>query len=107
MKKLGQMYRLGIWKVRPGKGEEFTKAWQSLVDWLVANHPDGWNGEASLLQDLGSSNEFISFSWSTMPEKTEELLAGAEYQSFLAGFQELCEQIQPHRMQVVGYSVSR
>lgn len=107
MKKIGQMYSLGIWTVRPGKTEEFIEAWQTIVEWLVENHPDGWRGEASLLQDLGSSNKFVSFSWSTMPEKTEELLAGIEYQSFLAGIQELCEEIQPHRMRAVGYSASR
>lgn len=106
MKKIGQVYRLGIWTVRPGKIEEFIKAWQMSVEWLVKNHPDEWAGEASLLQDLESSSKFISFSWSTMPEKTEELLAGIEFRSFMAGIQELCEEIQPHRMRVVAYSVS-
>jgi len=106
VKKIGQMYRLGMWMVRPEKVEEFIKAWQTSVEWLAENHPDGWSGEAVLLQDSGSSNKFISFSWSTMPEKTEELLAGIEFQSFMAGIQEFCEEIQPHRMQVV-FSVSR
>ena len=81
MKKIGQMYRSGIWTARPGKVEEFIKAWQTSVEWLVQNHPDGWRGEA--------------------------LLAGSEYQSFMTSIQELCEEIQPHRMRVVGYSVSR
>ena len=107
MKKIGQTYRLGIWAVRSGKIEEFIKAWQMSVEWLVENHPEGWSGEALLLQDLGNPNKFISFAWSTLPEKTEELLAGTEFQSFMAGIQEFCEEIQPHRMRVVGYSVSR
>lgn len=107
MKKIGQMYRLGIWSVRPGKIEEFIKAWQTSVEWLVENHPDGWRGEASLLQDLGSSSKFISFSWSTMPEKKEELPAGAEFQSFMAGILEFCEDVQLYRLRVVGYSISQ
>ena len=106
MNKIGQIYRLGIWTVRSGKIEEFIKAWQSSVEWLVDNHPDRWSGEALLLQDLASSNMFISFAWSATPDKTEEFLAGTEFQSLMAGMQEFCEEIQPHRMRVAG-SISR
>jgi len=107
MKKIGLMYRSGIWTVKPSKIEEFIKAWQTQVEWLVENHPSGWGGEALLLQDIGNPNKFISFAWSTMPEKTEELLAGTEFQSFMASIKDLCEEIQPHRMRVVGYSASQ
>jgi hypothetical protein len=107
VKKIDQMYRSGIWTVKPGKVEEFIKTWQTSVEWLVENHPGGWGGEALLLQDIGSPYKFISFAWSTMPEKTEELLVETEFQSFMASIQELCEEIQPRRMRVVGYSSSQ
>jgi hypothetical protein len=107
VEKIGQLYRSGIWTVKPGKVEEFIKAWQMSVEWLVENHPDGWGGEALLLQDIGSSFKFISFAWSTMPEVTEELLSRTDFQSFMVNLQELCEEIQPHRMRVVGFSASQ
>jgi hypothetical protein len=103
LEKIGQMYRSGSWTVRSGKIEEFIKAWQISVDWLVRQHPDGWRGEASLLQDIGSPHEFISFSWSTMPEKTEEILAGTEFQTLMASMRVLCDEIRPRRLQVVSY----
>jgi hypothetical protein len=105
--KIGQIYRSGIWTVKPGKVEEFIKAWQQSVEWLIKNLPVEWVGEAFLLQDTGSSYRFISFAWSTMPEKTEELLASADFQAIMAGIRELCEEILPHRMRVVGYSAAQ
>ncbi len=98
---------MGIWTVKPGKDEAFIKAWQASVEWLVENHPVGWDGEALLLQDIRSSHQFISFAWSTDLEKTEDLLTGAEFQAIMVGIQELCEEIQPHGMRVVGYLASR
>jgi len=107
MEKIGQKYRSGSWIVRSGKIGEFIKAWQTSVEWLVEKHPDGWNGEAFLLQDTENPHKFISFAWSTMPEKTEELLAGTEFQALMAAMQELCEEIQPHRTQIVSYLTSQ
>ena len=107
MKKMGQLYRSGIWTVKSGKVEEFIKAWQTSVEWLVEHHPGGWGGEALLLQDIGSSYKFISFAWSTRPEVTEELLSKTEFRSFMVNLQELCDELQPHIMRVAGYSASQ
>jgi hypothetical protein len=96
-----------MWTVKPGKVEEFIKAWQASVEWLVENHTAGWDGEALLLQDIRSSNQFISFAWSTDLEKTEDLFARTEFQAIMAGIQEFCEEIQPHGMRVVGYLTSQ
>ena len=74
---------------------------------MIGEHPAGWGGEAFLLQDNANPHEFISCAWSTMPEKTEELLAGTEFQAFMASMQELCEEIKPHRMHLISYRVSQ
>ena len=102
----GKIYRAGIWSVKPTEIEAFISKWQESAAWLAENHPVGWGGEAFLLQDIGRSNRFISFAWSTMPEKTEELLGTQEFQGLMESIVELCEEIQPHRMQIVGHSVS-
>ena len=107
MEKIGRMYRSGIWKVRAGKIEEFISVWQTSVDWLIAQHPMGWVGEAVLLQDIDNSHKFISFAWSSMPGRTEEILSGIEYQPFMVKMRQLCEEIQPHRMRVAAYAVSK
>ena len=107
MKKIGQIYRSGIWMVKQGMTEEFITAWLSSANWLVENIPGEWDGEALLLQDFGNPHKFISFAWSGMPETADELLASAEFQGIMAEIRELCEDIQPHRMQVVGYSAPK
>jgi hypothetical protein len=100
VRKMDQQYRAGVWIVKPGKVHEFIKAWKTQVEWLIENHPDGWNGAALLLQDNENSSKFLSFAWSATPGKTEELLAGDKFQSFMADIQELCEDVQPHRMRL-------
>jgi hypothetical protein len=100
LKKKDQQYRAGVWIVKPGKVQEFMKAWKTQGEWLIENHPNVWNGEAVLLQDTENPSKFLSFAWSATPEKTEELLAGEETQSFMADIQKLCEEIQPHRMRL-------
>jgi hypothetical protein len=100
LKKKDQQYRAGIWIVKPGKAQEFIKTWTSQAEWLIEHHPDVWKGEAILLQDIQNSNKFLSFAWSAKPEKTEELLLGDEFRSFMADIQELCEEVQPHRMRL-------
>jgi len=105
MDKHGQMYRVGSWTVKPGKVEEFIKAWQGSANWISENHPGG--GEGMLLQDRESSLTFISFATSTMPEKTEKLLTSSESQALMKRIVELCDEVEPRGMQVVGYSTSQ
>ena len=105
MEENGQRYRIGSWTVRPGQVEAFIEAWQDFTEWVLEKLPDG--GEAFLLQDLDDPHDFVSYAAVTMPEETEELLAGAESASRMRGVMELCERVQPHRMRVVVRSSAR
>lgn len=107
MNKKGQMYRSGRWTIKPGRIDEFISAWQTSVDWLIEHHKRGWSGEAVLLQDIENSHKFISFAWTTNPQQTEELLAGVEFQSFMTDIKVFCDEIEPQRLQAVGYSESQ
>jgi hypothetical protein len=101
----GQRYRVGLWRVRPGQVEAFMEAWQEYTEWILEQLPDG--GEAFLLQALDDPEDFVSFAALTMPERTEELLASAESASRMRGVMELCERVQPNRMQLVVRSPAR
>ncbi|MCI0607694.1 MAG: antibiotic biosynthesis monooxygenase [Anaerolineae bacterium] len=104
MKKLGKLYRLGEWTVKPDKIPQFIEAWQAGVDWIAQNLPDG--GEGILLQDKENPNKFISLAFSSNPEKTQEAMSRPEFQELMSRTRSLCEDVQPHRMQAVGYSSS-
>jgi hypothetical protein len=99
VKEKGQEYRVGSWTVRPGQLDAFIEAWQEFAEWVLEQLPEG--GGAFLLQDLDDPQDFVSYAALTMPERTEELLASAESASRMRSVMELCERVQPHRMQVV------
>ena len=102
MRNLGQLIRLGIWTVKPSSVPEFIDAWQAGVDWIARNLPD--DGEAILLQDSDNPTTFISFASSANPAKAQEVMSQTGFQELWARVQTLCENVQPHRTQVVAYS---
>ena len=104
MKKLGILYRLGEWTVKTDKTSQFIEAWQAGGDWIAQNLPD--DGEGILLQDIEDPNKFISFAFSVNHEKVQEALSHPEFQEFMSKTRSLCEEVQSHRMQAVGYSYS-
>jgi hypothetical protein len=104
MKKLGTLYRLGEWTVKPGKIPEFIEAWQAGADWIAQNLPD--DGEGILLQDSENPNKFISFAFSSNLEKAQDVMSQTEYQELFSRVRALCDDVQPHRLNVVGYSSS-
>ena len=105
MTTMGQAFRLGLWTIKEGRKEEFIRMWQRGAEWIAENHPGG--GEVHLLQDLEDSCRLVSFATSTMPEKTDEVLARPGYQSLMTGVQDLLEEIEPHKMRMVGYAARR
>ena len=102
MKKLGKLYRLGEWTVKSGRIPEFIESWQAGVDWIAQNLPD--DGEGILLQDTDNPNKFISLAFSANPEKAQEAMSRPEFQELMSRTRALCEDVQPHRMQVVAHS---
>jgi hypothetical protein len=104
MQKIGQPMRLGIWMVKSEKTSEFIKAWQLSADWIAQNLPE--DGEAILLQETEDPNKFISFGFSSNLEKVQDVMSQTEYQELFSRVRALCDDVQPHRMNVVGYSSS-
>ena len=104
MHKIGHLARLGIWRVESEKTSEFIKAWQLSADWIAQNLPD--DGEGILLQDTENPNKFISFGFSSNFEKAQEVLSQTEYQELFSVVRALCDDVQPQRMNIVGYSSS-
>jgi hypothetical protein len=101
VKNIGQRYRLGIWTVKAGNIPEFIEAWQSSADWIAQKLHD--DGEAVLLQDIDEPRKFVSFAFATNLEKAEEVMSGTEFQVLWSNIMALCEDVEPHRMQIAGY----
>ena len=52
-------YTHGIWKVQPGRGDEFVAAWTELAEWSMREVAG--SGSARLLRDLADPDRFVSF----------------------------------------------
>jgi hypothetical protein len=76
VEKTGQLYRLGIWAVKPDKASDFIAAWQNSTEWLVQHLPDE-RGGAVLLEDANDANRFMSFAEVSNLEKIEEVMTRA------------------------------
>jgi hypothetical protein len=104
MKTIGQPFRLGMWTVKQPNIPEFIAMWQKSADWISQHLPD--EGEGILLQDTEQPNRFISFASSTDIEKAQEVMSRTDYEELFSRVRALCDEVQPHRMKVVGYSSS-
>lgn len=51
-------YTQGVWKVKPGRADEFAAAWKEFAEWTSAN-ADG-AGWAKLLRDRADPSRFVS-----------------------------------------------
>ena len=100
MDKIGQIYRLGIWAVTPENADEFVEAWQTCSDWLVQHLPD--ERGSILLEDTNDPSRFISFAPVSDPNKVEEVMARAEFREIWSKAMELCDNLTPNTMCVVG-----
>ncbi len=56
---MASLYTHGIWRVRPGKEDEFVAAWQDLAEWALAEI-EGAQG-ARLLQNRDEPTHFYTF----------------------------------------------
>ena len=100
MEKIGQLFRLGLWTVKPENAAEFIAAWQSSAEWLAQNLPGERGGV--LMEDINDSGKFISFAPISVSENVEEAMAKAEFQALMSRVMDLCEGVKPNNMRVVG-----
>jgi hypothetical protein len=100
MEKIGQLFRLGLWTVKPENVPEFIAAWQTSAEWLARNLPNERGGD--LLENMNDSGKFISFAPISVSENVEEAMGKAEFQELMSRAMALCEDVKPNNMRVVG-----
>ena len=97
-----QLYTCGSWFVKPGMEQSFIEAWQAFADWTSRAQPGA--GSGILLQAEDDSQKFISFGpWDTA-EHITDWRSKQEFQDFIAKARELCQEMKPQTMKVVGHS---
>ena len=66
---MSELWTHGRWIVKPGREEEFVRAWRELADWTLAEVEGSRGGK--LVRDLEHPNRFYSFG----PWESEEAIS--------------------------------
>ncbi len=85
-------YTMGVWRVKPGRADDFVAAWTEFAEWTSAHVPGA--GSGTLLRDVDDGDRFVSFGplesldaiqswrgmdgWAERIGRIRELLAGFE-----------------------------
>lgn len=97
-----QLYTCGTWIVKPGMEQAFIEAWQEFADWTTGHQAGA--GAGTLLQNEDDPSRFLSFGPWENSEVISEWRSRQEFQNFVSKARELCEEVKPQTMKVVGYS---
>lgn len=88
-----ELYTCGIWQVAPGSEEDFVSAWRDLAEWTVKHTPGA--GAATLVQDIGQPNRFLSFGPWESAQAIDAWRASSGFQERVGKMQALLEAFEP------------
>jgi quinol monooxygenase YgiN len=93
MEELDELYTVGLWTAKPGKEDDFIRAWEEFARWTSAHQPGA--AEAHLLQDIAHPQRFFSFGPWENSRRIDDWRATPEFRAFVVQVRELCEDFQP------------
>ncbi len=95
-----RVYTLGMWRVKPGKEEEFIEAWKGLSE-VFSKLPQPPGGKGTLVQSLNDPLLFYSFGeWSSM-DAIQAMRKDMNAQAGIKQVGELCTEATPGSFRVV------
>jgi hypothetical protein len=93
------VYTLGVWKVHPGKEEEFVAAWKALGEvFSKLPHPPG---TGTLIQGVSDPQLFYSFGPWTRMQHIDEMRGNPRAQTEIQRLISLCTEATPGTFRVV------
>ncbi|TNB67763.1 hypothetical protein FHJ30_20120 [Arthrobacter sp. BB-1] len=84
-------YASGRWHVLPGREGEFIECWREFLEWTHQYHPA--MTDASLLQGIETSTEFVSFSEWTGTDSRDQWKRDPEFARRMSACRGLCERM--------------
>jgi len=93
MEDMGRPYTSGVWRVKPGREEDFVARWGELAEWASSEFPSA--GRPTLLRDMDEPRRFVSFgAWEDM-EQIDAFRRHAEFARHVARIQEALDGFTP------------
>jgi quinol monooxygenase YgiN len=96
---MGEPYTHAVWRVKPGREDEFVSRWEEIAAWALENAPGCLWGV--LLRDTGDPTLFVGTGAWERPEDAEAFLETAERLAWIRSIRELVDEFQPRRMELV------
>jgi heme-degrading monooxygenase HmoA len=93
-------YTLALWRVQPGRQDEFVQAWKDLGE-VFRGLPDPPGGEGTLLQSVEDPQRFYSFGWWQRLEDVQAMRTNPAAGAAIARLAALCSKAQPGTYRVV------
>jgi len=95
----GDVYTLGVWKVKPGEEESFIAVWKELGDFFLSLPKPP--GPGTLVQSLEDATLFYSFGpWNSL-EDIQAMRAHPQASAMIGKLASLCETATPGSFRVV------
>jgi heme-degrading monooxygenase HmoA len=89
---------MGVWRVKPGRDEDFVNAWDELARWTVES---GFDSTGTLLRDRSQPGRFVSFGPWPSVEAVEEWRASPGFAERLGALRNTLEGFEPGTYDVV------
>ena len=95
----GDVYTLGVWKVKPGQEESFIAVWRELGNFFLSLPKPP--GPGTLVQSLEDATLFYSFGpWNSL-EDIQAMRAHPQAPAMIGKLASLCEQATPGSFRLV------
>ncbi len=88
---MADAFASGNWHVKAGKEKEFVERWTEFLQWTRKDHPA--MQRATLIQDLGDKNHFISTSEWENADARAAWKQSPEFAKMFGQTRELCDEM--------------
>src|SRR5215217_886366 len=99
MEDMGRPYTSGVWKVKPGREEDFVTRWRDLAAWASTEFPGA--RRPTLLRDMDEPRRFVSYGACEDMEQIEAFRGHAEFGRHVARIREALEDFSPFTYEAV------
>jgi heme-degrading monooxygenase HmoA len=90
---LRTLYTSGSWRVKPGREDEFVRAWQEFAQWSASEFPGAvW---ATLIRDADDPSHFLSIGPWESTQAIEEWRASEGFRERVGRIRELLDGFEP------------
>lgn len=91
-------YTLTVWRVKPGRDDDFVAAWHALAQWTIEN---GYEVKGTLLRDHEHAGRYVSFGLWRSADSAGSWRVSSGYSEHVARLEETLDGFEPGLFELV------